>query len=146
MIIFESILTTFEAIIIFWGSGGSSENQLEPITISKFNQVKLVQFIDTVLIGATEHCKPYLEIALRMGTLLSFAISWSNFGTFSGFRSRKRAAKLSRFRTLGCFVDAFWDDFSTKTGRSEIWWIKFLTLWLLDISNIRMIEKNDIKL
>ena len=30
MIIFESILTTFEASTIFWGSWGSSENQLEP--------------------------------------------------------------------------------------------------------------------
>ena len=32
MIIFESILTTFEASHIFRGSWGSSENQLEPKT------------------------------------------------------------------------------------------------------------------
>ena len=31
MIIFESILTTFEASIIFWGSWGSTENQLMPM-------------------------------------------------------------------------------------------------------------------
>ena len=30
MIIFKSILTTFEASTIFWGSWGSSGNQLKP--------------------------------------------------------------------------------------------------------------------
>jgi len=32
MIIFESILTTFESISVFGGSGGSIENWLEPKT------------------------------------------------------------------------------------------------------------------
>ena len=52
MIIFESLLTTFEAIVIFLGSRVSSKNlakpQTEPPTITKFNQVKLVQISDTL--------------------------------------------------------------------------------------------------
>ena len=44
MIIFGSLLTTFEASIIFWGVWRSSKNWLKPkTTISKFNQIKLVQ-------------------------------------------------------------------------------------------------------
>ena len=48
MIIFELILTSIEASVIFWGS---SENQLEVNTlwylISHHNQVKFVQILDT---------------------------------------------------------------------------------------------------
>ena len=45
-IIFQLLLISFEANIIFWGIWGSSGNQLKPSN-SKFNQVKLAQILDT---------------------------------------------------------------------------------------------------
>jgi hypothetical protein len=50
MLVFELLLTIFEANFIFRGSWGSIENWLKPKTIRKFNQVKLVQINVT-------HCK-----------------------------------------------------------------------------------------
>jgi len=50
MIIFESLSTTFYAYIIFRGSCGSSEDWLEPktLTIRRFNQAKLAQICETL--------------------------------------------------------------------------------------------------
>ena len=45
MIIFESILTTFEASAIFWGSWDNSGNQLS-LQIKNFNQVKHAKILD----------------------------------------------------------------------------------------------------
>ena len=50
IIIFEKVLINFEVSVIFRGSWGSSENwvKLKSLTTkSKFNQVKLVQILDT---------------------------------------------------------------------------------------------------
>jgi len=56
MIIFESILTTFEASVVFWGSWGSRGKLAQvynQITITNFNQVKLFLITDTNCTKAT---------------------------------------------------------------------------------------------
>jgi len=44
--IFESLLTTFKASSIYWGSCGGIENWLKSKT--RFNQVKLVQISEII--------------------------------------------------------------------------------------------------
>jgi len=57
MILIESLLNTFEGIVIFWGSWGISENCLEPKTKPpQANQTKLNFFpIYFEIIGSTTY-------------------------------------------------------------------------------------------
>ena len=64
MIIFSRFWPLLKRGFIFWGSWGTSENQLELTTLpfkSKFNQFKLVQILDT-------HCNTHLHIHISTQT------------------------------------------------------------------------------
>ena len=45
MIVFESILTTFEASFVFWGSWGSSKNRHEPKTLTSIDNFSLLKSV-----------------------------------------------------------------------------------------------------
>ena len=70
LIIFKSLLTTFEESIIFWGSWGSSNSWLESnqTTMTKLNQVKLVQIYNT---HCTSFALPNGIVELQLFTQLS---------------------------------------------------------------------------
>jgi len=79
IIILKSFLTNFEGIVIFRGSWGSSENLT---TISKFNQIELVQILETLW----THTHAYWSIPI-----LSFSLGQSDwFQTHSHKRKWER--------------------------------------------------------